>query len=127
VVPGPARHGDRHGQHGFRWRRHDRLAEQVPADQIYGPIFYILAGMLVLGWIANLLVRPVKPKWHMSDAEVTAAQAKLKSAAAKATTGSFGIGNGGLDAKAALFWLLVGVPLAWGIWNTVEKTLVLLR
>jgi MFS family permease len=107
---------------------HDkRLAEQVPADQIYGPIFYILAGMLVLGWIANLLVRPVNPKWYMSDAEVTAVQAKLRSVAATAQTGSFGIGKGGLDVKAALFWLLVGIPLVWGVWNTVEKTLVLLR
>ena len=44
-----------------------------------------------------------------------------------AQIGSFSIGKGGLDAKAALFWLLVGIPLAWGIWNTVEKTLVLLQ
>ena len=44
-----------------------------------------------------------------------------------ARAGSFGIGKGGLDVKAALFWLLVGMPLAWGIWNTVEKALVLFR
>jgi hypothetical protein len=107
---------------------HDkRLAEQLPAHQIYGPIFYILGGMLVLGGIANILVRPVNPKWYMSDAEVTAVQAKLRSVAATAQTGSFGIGKGGLDVKAALFWLLVGIPLVWGVWNTVEKTLVLSR
>ncbi len=34
---------------------------------------------------------------------------------------------GGLDFKSALFWLFVGIPLAWGIWNTVEKALVLFR
>ena len=83
--------------------------------------------MLVVGFIANLLVRPVNPKWHMSDAEVAAEQAKLEATAATAQTGSFGIGKGGLDVKAALFWLLVGIPLAWGIWNTVEKALVLFR
>jgi hypothetical protein len=32
---------------------------------------------------------------------------------------------GGIAFKAVLFWLLVGVPLAWGIWITVEKALVL--
>ena len=38
---------------------HDtRQAAGVPPDQIYGPIFYILAGLLVVGFIANLLVRP---------------------------------------------------------------------
>ena len=39
--------------------------------------------------------------------------------------GSYGIGKGGLDFKAVLFWLLVGVPLGWGVWNTVQKALVL--
>jgi len=29
--------------------------------------------------------------------------------------GSFGIGKGGLDATAVLFWAFVGVPLAWGV------------
>jgi MFS family permease len=99
----------------------------VPLDQIYGPIFYILAGLLVVGFVANLLVRPVDPKWHMSEEEVAAEQAKLKSASATATSGSFGIGRGGLDLPAALFWLFVGIPLAWGIWITLEKALVLFR
>jgi MFS family permease len=104
---------------------HDqRLAQNVPLDQIYGPIFYILAGMLVLGWIANLMVRPVEAKWHMSEEEVAAVQTRRAGAA---PTGASGIGKGGLDGKAALFWLLVGLPLLWGIWNTVEKALVLLR
>lgn len=105
---------------------HDtRIAAGVPPDQVYAPIFYILAGMLVVGLIANLLVRPVDPKWHMSDAEVMAEQAKLRSATATAETGSFGIGKGGLTFAAALFWLLVGIPLAWGVWVTVTKAMVL--
>ena len=108
---------------------HDtRYAEGIAPDKLYGQIFYILAGMLVIGFIANLLVRPVDPKWHMSDAEVAAEQAKLKTANdTHAASGSFGIGKGGLDAKAVLFWTLVGVPLAWGVWQTVEKTLVFFR
>jgi MFS family permease len=105
---------------------HDtRLAESIPFDEIYGPIFYILAGMLVIGWIANILVRPVNPKWHMTDAEVAAEQAKLRSATAQDTSGSWGIGRGGLDFPAALFWLFVGIPLAWGVWNTFQKAIVL--
>ncbi|HEX2841444.1 OFA family MFS transporter [Hyphomicrobium sp.] len=107
---------------------HDtRYAEGIAPDKLYGQIFYILAGLLVVGFIANLLIRPVDPKWHMSEEEVAAEQAKLKSVAVTETTGSFGIGRGGLDAKAVLFWTLVGVPLAWGVWQTVEKTLVFFR
>jgi MFS family permease len=104
---------------------HDtRQAEGIAPDQIYGPIFYVLAGLLVVGFLANLLVRPVNPKWHMSEAEVAAEQAKLKSAATT-TSGSFGIGMGGIDFKSTLFWLFVGIPLGWGVWNTVQKALVL--
>ncbi len=105
---------------------HDtRQAEGIAPDQLYGPIFYVLAGLLVVGFVANLLVRPVDHKWHMTDAEVAAEQAKNVTSATAAKSGSFGIGTGGLDTKAGLFWLLVGIPLAWGIWNTVVKALVL--
>jgi MFS family permease len=105
---------------------HDtRQAEGIAPDQIYGPIFYVLAGLLVVGFIANLLVRPVNPKWHMSEADVTAYLDKLHEATGPVKAGSFGIGMGGLDLKATLFWLFVGIPLAWGVWNTVEKALVL--
>jgi len=108
---------------------HDqRLAEGIPVDQIYGPIFYVLAAMLVVGWIANLLVRPVDSKWNMSEADVAAALVGHKPAATTtAAPASSGIGKGRLDGPAAFFWLLVGVPLLWGIWNTLQKALVLFR
>jgi MFS family permease len=103
---------------------HDqRQAEGVAPDQIYGPIFYVLAGLLLVGFVANMLVRPVDPKWHMSDAEVAEELAKLHEKSTKIESGSFGIGTGGLDGKAALFWSLVVIPLAWGVYNTVVKAL----
>ena len=105
---------------------HDtRQAAGIAPDQIYGPIFYTLAGLLVVGFIANLLVRPVNHKWHMSEADVAAELAKLHEASGPVQTGSYGIGMGGITFKSILFWLLVGIPLAWGIWNTFEKALVL--
>ncbi len=60
----------------------------------------------------------------MSDEEVAHEQAKLSIGAASTAGGSFGIGRGGFDLKAALFWSLVGVPLALGIWQTLVKALV---
>ncbi|MBR0697586.1 OFA family MFS transporter [Bradyrhizobium lablabi] len=98
--------------------REFQLAAGVPRDQLYNTTMYILCGMLVAGFICNYLIKPVDPKWHMSDAEV----AKLQEATATAgagPTGSFGIGKGSLDGKAALFWLFVGVPLAWGVYMTL--------
>lgn len=50
---------------------HDTREEAgIPYDQIYGSIFYVLAGMLVIGFIANLLVRPVADRFYMSAEEL---------------------------------------------------------
>ncbi len=105
---------------------HDtRQAAGVAPDQIYGPIFYVLATLLVGGFVANLLVRPVNAKWNMTDAEIAEERARLHEKSATATSGSFGIGKGGFDAKAVPFWLLVGIPLAWGVWKTAQKAVAL--
>lgn len=51
---------------------------------------------------------------------------QAKTAAASAgTTGSFGIGTGGFDLKAALAWAAVGIPLLWGVWVTIKSSLAL--
>ena len=104
---------------------HDsRVAAGVPPNEIYHPIFYVLAGLLVAGFIANLLIRPLDKKWFMSEEEVAALQAKLKSRVEAVTSA---VGSGGFDIKALLAWAAVGIPLAWGIWITLEKALVLFK
>ncbi len=96
----------------------------APGPALYTSTMYILAGMLAIGLVANAFVRPLPEKWFMSDAEVATLQAKTAAANA-GPTGSFGIGRGGLDAKAALAWAAVGIPLLWGVWVTVKSSLVL--
>lgn len=98
----------------------------VPRELVYNFTMYILAGMLALGFIANLFIKPLAEKWFMSDAEVAALQAKTAAASA-GPTGSFGIGTGGLDAKAALAWAAVGIPILWGVWVTFQKAVVLFQ
>lgn len=99
--------------------REFQLAAGVPRDQVYNTTMYILCAMLIAGLICNYLVKPVDPKWYMSEAEVAKLQASTAGANAGQQSGSFGIGTGGLDGKAALFWLFVGVPLAWGVYMTL--------
>ncbi|CAK7256898.1 MULTISPECIES: OFA family MFS transporter [unclassified Shinella] len=96
----------------------------APGPALYTGTMYILAGMLALGLVANMLVRPLADKWFMSDEEVASLQAKTAAANA-GPTGSFGIGKGGLDAKAVLAWAVVGLPLLWGIWVTLKSTAAL--
>jgi hypothetical protein len=82
---------------------------------------YILCGMLIAGLICNYLIKPVDPKWYMSEAEVARVQATNTKGQATIQHGSFGIGTGGLDGKAALFWAFVAIPLAWGVYKTLES------
>jgi len=103
--------------------REFQLAAGVPRDQLYNTTMYILCAMLVAGIICNYLVKPVDPKWHMSEAEVAKLQA-VEGSSGK--VGSFGIGRGGLDAKAAAFWLFVGIPLAWGVYMTLLSAVKIL-
>ena len=104
--------------------REFQLAAGVPRDQLYNTTMYILCAMLIAGLICNYLIKPVSPKWHMKDEEVARLQAS--NAGASLSTGSHGIGFGGLDAKAALFWAFVGLPLAWGVWKTLESAVKIL-
>jgi MFS family permease len=101
--------------------REFQLAAGVPRDQLYNTTMYILCAMLVAGLICNYLIKPVDPKWNMSSEEVAKLQAASAKSEAAIQHGSFGIGKGGIDVKAALFWAFVGIPLAWGVWKTLES------
>jgi hypothetical protein len=52
-----------------------------------------------------------------------AAKLPAQNAAGAAAGRSFGIGKGGLDFKAALFWTFVGILLAWGVRITLKNAL----
>ncbi|NBO11147.1 MAG: MFS transporter, partial [Methylophilaceae bacterium] len=100
---------------------HDmRVEAKVPFDQIYAPIFYVLAGMLAVGFVANLLVRPVADKYFMTDAEL-AAEKKLahEQAAPKAKAGAAQASGG--SAIAVIAWIAVLIPITYGVWSTLQK------
>ncbi|NVN88576.1 MAG: OFA family MFS transporter [Rhodopseudomonas sp.] len=100
--------------------REAQIAAGVPRAQVYDFTMYILAGMLVLGLICNSLVRPLADKWFMKPEEVLALQAK---GTTTMSGGSYGIDKGGLDARSAAFWAFVGIPLAWGVWITLQNAI----
>jgi MFS family permease len=105
------------------YMREFQLAAGVPRDQLYNTTGYILCGMLIIGLVANYMIKPVDKKWYMSAEAVAKLQAASAKTAAATPTGSFGIGKGGLDTQAALFWAFVGIPLAWGVWITLKSAI----
>ena len=102
---------------------HDtRLESGVAFDKIYAPIFVVLAGMLVVGFIANLLVKPVNDKYFMTDAELAevhkqAHEKSLQNGTSTAVTGD----SAQHPILVKLVWAAVLIPISYGIWMTVQK------
>jgi MFS family permease len=103
------------------YMREYQLGLGIPREQVYNQTMYILVGMLVIGLICNLLVRPVADKHFMSDEEL-AHEKKLaheKAIAAEMGSASARHNDAVSPLVVALAWLAVGIPLAWGVYRTL--------
>ena len=102
------------------YMREYQLSLGIAREQVYNQTMYILVGMLVVGLICNLLVKPLDAKWFMTDAEL-AEEKKL--AHERATASEVTRSGDGADsvspALVAFAWAAVGLPLAWGIYRTL--------
>ena len=103
------------------YMREYQLGLGIPREQVYNQTMYILVGMLVIGLICNLMIRPVADKWFMSDAELAEEKrlAHDRAIAAEVGTGRGGSARVTSPATVALAWLAVGTPLAWGVYKTL--------
>jgi len=92
----------------------------IPREQVYNQTMFILVGMLVVGLIANLMIKPVDAK-HFMNAEELANEKKL--AHEKASASEVGSAQGASSESNPLWvlfaWTAVGIPLAWGIYRTL--------
>ncbi|MCW6533915.1 MFS transporter [Sphingomonas lycopersici] len=103
--------------------RDSRIAAGVPRDQVYQPIYWTLAALLVVAFILNLLIRPVDARFHMpEDAPPTASDAAAPAAARPQIAMRRDTGR-----IALLAWAAVCIPIAWGIYETAAKAAVLLK
>lgn len=106
--------------------REYQLSIGVPRAQVYDITMYILAGMLVLGFLCNLAIRPVNPKHFMTDEELAREKALAHERAVASEVHGSGSSTYRTPMALVLFaWAAVGIPLAWGIWVTLQKTAVL--
>jgi MFS family permease len=105
------------------YMRDYQLGLGLPKEQVYNQTMYILTGMLVVGLICNLLVKPLDNKWFMTDDEL-ATEKKLaheKAAASVVVRGAGGGSDSVSPAVVALAWAAVGIPLAWGVYRTLQS------
>ena len=99
---------------------HDtRLEAGVPYEQIYAPIMLVLAGMMVIGFVANMLIKPVADKYFMTDAELDAVRSVGHAKVATKTVEMADADKNSL--VVILAWGAVVIPIAYGIWSTAQK------
>ncbi|MGH6613439.1 OFA family MFS transporter [Sphingomonas sp.] len=103
--------------------RDARIAQGVARDQIYQPIYWMLAAMLAVAFLANLAVTPVHARFHMmSEDELAPVTDTLAGSANEAVTS-----GGGLSPKILAAWAAVCIPIAWGVYQTLIKAAVLFK
>ena len=104
------------------YMREYQLGLGIPREQVYNQTMYILVGMLVVGLICNLLVKPLNDKWFMTADELAHEKrlAHEKAVASEVVRGGEASGSDAVSPMfVALAWVAVGIPLAWGIYRTL--------
>jgi len=108
--------------------REYQLDHGVARADAYTITMYILSGLLVLGFICNWLVRPVAEEHHMKPEELLE-----EKKSADDTHQHFVADVSALAVEVShswtvtLAWMAVWIPLGWGIWMTVQKTIILFK
>jgi MFS family permease len=105
--------------------REARIAAGVPRDQIYQPIYWTLAAMLVVAFLLNLLIRPVDKRFHMAAEAEKAIEIEATALAGPASPVSASAVH--LSPAIVLAWAAVCLPIGWGVYQTLAKAAVLLK
>ena len=103
--------------------REYQIAHGVPKAQAYDMTMYILAGMLAVGFVCNLLVRPLADHWFMTPAEL-ADEKRLAHEVVAASGAAPSVASAAPRAGwpwVVLAWAVVAVPLAWGAYRTAAS------
>jgi MFS family permease len=100
------------------YMRDYQLSLGIPREQVYNQTMFILVGMLAVGLVANLLVKPVAQKHFMTDAELAEEKRLAHDRAVASDVKGSGTGGSTSTLTVILAWAAVGVPLGWGIYRT---------
>ena len=104
--------------------RQKQLDAGVANTLVYDRTLYILAGLLLVGLVANALVRPVNPKYHMTEAEL-AHERSLQHEGSTDETQRAAAARGPFGAIGVLAWLAVGIPFLIGVYIALAKAAAL--
>jgi MFS family permease len=101
------------------YMREYQLGLGIAREQVYNQTMMILAGMLVIGFICNLLITPVADKWFMTDELAEENLPETNRGAEQKTVAT----TPTHPATVWLAWMIVAVPLGWGMYNTLVNAI----
>jgi MFS family permease len=103
------------------YMREYQLGLGIPRQQVYNQTMLILAGMLMIGLLCNLLIRPVSGRWFMTDDEL----AEEKRLSHEKTLENDAVNTTAAAEKPSHFlvvmiaWISVLLLLGWGVYKTI--------
>lgn len=108
------------------YMRDYQLGLGLPREQVYNQTMMILAGLLMIGLMCNLLIRPVADKWFMTANELAEEKRHARELIAEEEVHTLDDeGQGRVAGKPTppvvvwLAWTIVIIPLSWGVYKTL--------
>ncbi len=103
------------------YMRDYQISLGIPREQVYNQTMYILMGMLAIGLICNLLVKPLDQKWFMTDQEL-AEEKRLANEKAGPTENLHSSSTTVTSTWVVLLaWLIVAIPMTWGVYRALQS------
>lgn len=102
--------------------RDNSIAAGVSRQALYPPIYAVLAGLLLVAFVANLLIRPVDARFHIKGETMVVDNTTQAPAMPGAAQVDRQLGMTGV-----LAWAAVVLPIGWGLYQTLGKVTALLR
>ena len=103
------------GPQVVNYLRQSLIESGAPRTDVYSRIFLVLAAMLAVGFVANLLIRPLDAGKFRHDETAPAASVAMGEDDTSHKVGPMLI----------FAWLVVGLPLVWGVYVTITKAAAL--
>jgi MFS family permease len=108
------------------YMRDYQLSLGLPHEQVYNQTMMILAGLLMIGLMCNLMIRPLADKWFMTADELTVEKRHARELIAEEEVHFIDENGQGEDAgkpthpaMVVVAWVMVLLPLSWGVYKTL--------
>ena len=108
--------------------REYQLDHGVAKAEAYSVTMYILAGLLVLGFICNWLIKSVDERHYMTEEQLKQEAELTHETHQHFVADVEALAQEASHSRKVFFaWLLIWIPLAWGVWMTLQKAVILFK